>query len=112
VADRDAPALHDERNAPLAARQLEEAGHRSGVPLHVEILDPDTLRAEILTGGGSVRSTVLAVDENGLGHLRSFAPQYCAFAQGVQKIVVAALVGIPWILIAAALYAWSRRFLA
>jgi hypothetical protein len=159
VTDGHAPAIHDERDAPVAAGELEEARHRGRVLPHVVVLDRDPLGAVFLTGGGRVRSGVLAVDEHGLGH-RSLLPSehYSApdpavhgFPSGpgggraavwaicrrlragialaryraerrrvhleeypmtaarrrvVWKILVAALVGIPWIPIAAALYAW------
>jgi hypothetical protein len=65
---RDAPALHDERDAPLASGQREEALHRLGVLLHVEVLDPHSSGAVIPTGGGGVASGVLPVDLHGLAH--------------------------------------------
>jgi hypothetical protein len=68
VTHGDPSPLDDERDAPLAAGELEEPRHRGRVLLHVEVLDLEAPLAVLDPSGVRVLSGVLPVDLHGFGH--------------------------------------------
>jgi hypothetical protein len=75
VSDGDPSPLHDERDAPVPAGELEELRHRGRILLDVEVLDLEAPRAVLDPSGVRVLSGVFPVDLHGFGHGHLLGPR-------------------------------------